>query len=378
MYQIHLRHLMHHGQKHIGVDFKPNKVLNTLIRSIEGIFRDKEAEIHLLPNNKENIQKLFETFRGVAWINGQQFFHHGKGKQSENCDLSWYRKRKNHKGFRFCPIEMYDKLEIRNYSMNTAKIYINAFEKFINHYPSLELNEITEVEIRQYLLVLNQQGLSRSTVNLAINAIKFYYEVVLGMPQQYYHIERPIKAKKLPKVLSKEEIALIINNIQNIKHKAMVCIMYGGGLRRSEVLNLMPKDINSKRMMIHIRNAKNNKDRMATLSKTALHYLRKYFKEYRPTSYLFEGQQGGMYSPVSLSLLIKRAAKRAGIIQNVSTHMFRHSYATHMLEAGMDLRTLQVLLGHSDPKTTTIYAQVSSKHLGSFDSPLDSLNLEGN
>ncbi len=167
------------------------------------------------------------------------------------------------------------------------------------------------------------------------------------MPNRFYSIERPRKEERLPEVLSKEEIKRMIKVTQNLKHRCTISLLYSAGLRRGELLNLKITDIDSQRMLIKIVQGKGNKDRFTLLGENVLHSLRAYYKEYRPKEYLFEGEQGGKYSPTSLLKIVKVAAQRAGIRKQVSPHMLRHSFATHLLEQGTDLRYIQSLMGHS-------------------------------
>jgi len=238
------------------------------------------------------------------------------------------------------------------------------------------LAEIDENHIRSYLQILVRQKKSASYINQMINSIKFYYEVVMEMPNRFYSIERPIKRETLPKVISLEEVQGIINNTNNIKHRCIVSLLYSAGLRRSELLNLKLEDIDSKRMVINIKHGKGNKDRLSILSPTVLENLRIYYIKWKPKDYLFEGQKGGRYSEQSVLQIIKKAAKKAGIIKNITPHMLRHSFATHLLENGTDIRYIQVLLGHSSTRTTEIYAQVATNQLKMIKSPIELLNLK--
>ncbi|MGK0139713.1 MAG: integrase/recombinase XerD [Algoriphagus sp.] len=219
-------------------------------------------------------------------------------------------------------------------------------------------------------------GKSKSYLNTAVNAIKFYYEVVLGMPNRFYAVDRPRRDKKLPIVLSRPEIKSIIENTNNIKHRCIASLLYSSGLRRTELLNLKMTDIDSKRMVIKVLGAKGNKDRITLLGTSVLEELRIYFKEWRPKVYLFEGKSGHKYSGTSVLQIVKKAAIRAGIKSKVSPHVFRHSFAAvrrlgHLLEDGVDLRQIQSLLGHGSIKTTEIYTHVSTKHLKTFKNLLD-------
>jgi site-specific recombinase XerD len=191
------------------------------------------------------------------------------------------------------------------------------------------------------------------------------------MPNRFYAIDRPNKKERLPEVISQETILKIIKSIQNIKHKCIISLLYSGGLRRQEVLNLKITDIDSERMMVRINGGKGNKDRYTILSQALLIDLRLYYKMYLPKTYLFEGATGGKYSPTSVAKILKKATKRVGITQNITPHMLRHSFATHLLESGTDLRHIQTLLGHTSSKTTEIYTKVTFSSIQNIKSPLD-------
>jgi len=364
---ITIRHLLIDGEKHIGLQFKSDKVVQALVEKLPGVSWNEEYGMYHIQNNKTNIGILFNTFRGEVWINGNYFFENHTGLNPEKPDnILWYRNRDLKKGFKRCPDEYLDKLELRKYAANTVKTYVHHFETFINHYHTISPNAITENEIRLYLQKLSREGRSSSYLNQAVNSIKFYFEVVMGMPNRFYTIERPIKQKQLPKVLSKSEILSLIDNTNNLKHRCIVSLLYSAGLRRSELLNLKLEDIDSKRMLITIKAAKGNKDRMTVLSPTLLENLRNYFKEYRPKNYLFEGPRQRPYTASSVLKIIAIAAKKAGIYKKVTPHMLRHSFATHLLEDGTDIRHIQLLLGHSSTKTTEIYTHVAETSFNSI------------
>ena len=359
-------------EKQIGLKFYPDKVIQALVKGLPDIKWSDSYGMAFLPNNKENLNLIFQTFRGVAWLNCNQFFPNRViNRDNEPLNVDAYRKRKLPETYRRCPENYLQKLELKKYAFNTAKVYVSCFEAFINHFKHLAPLEIGEIEIRQYLQKLIHDGKSDSYLNQTINAIKFYYEVVMEMPNRFYAIERPRKVKKLPEVLSKDEIISMIDHTSNIKHKCILALLYSAGLRRSELLNLKLSDIDSKRMLIRIRKAKGNKDRNTLLSQKLLLDLRKYFIEWRPKEYLFEGQNGGKYSGKSVANIVKRAASKAGITKKVSPHTLRHSFATHLLEAGTNLRYIQSLLGHNSSRTTEIYTKVANNHLKTIKSPFD-------
>lgn len=257
------------------------------------------------------------------------------------------------------------------------RVYCSYFNAFIDHFTGYELESLKKDQINAYLLTLMaERSISASQQNQRINAIKFYYEKVLGRNKEYYNIERPRKDQKLPNVLSKEEIARMLKVTGNIKHKMILSLLYSGGLRRSEVLDLKISDIEPDRGLLKIRAGKGKKDRYTLLSTPLLGHLRDYYREYRPKSYLFEGQSGGKYSAGSVAKVVIHAGTRAGITNRVTPHMLRHSFATHLLEQGTDLRYIQELLGHKSSRTTEIYTHVSAKNYIKIQNPIDEL-LEG-
>ncbi len=259
-----------------------------MIETLANIRWSEDFTMFYLENTKRNIHLIFETFRGVAWVNGNYFFAQ-RIINADNADFddAWFRRRKSKPGFRPCPEDYLLKLELKRYSNNTVKAYVNCFESFINHYQNIEPLDINENDIRNYLQKLIREGKSNSYVNQSVNSIKFYYEIVHGMPNRFYSIERPRKEKKLPEVLSKEEVLGIIQNTNNIKHRCIVSLLYSSGLRRNELLNLAITDIDSNRMMVKVRSAKGNKDRFTVLSKSLLDDLRVYYKSYHPKTFLF-------------------------------------------------------------------------------------------
>jgi len=260
----------------------------------------------------------------------------------------------------------------KRYSKNTIDIYCNYFEDFCKYFNKQDIEKIKMDEINTYILnLIKLKNISTSQQNQRINAIKFYYEKVLGRDKQYYELHRPKKEHKLPKVLSKNEIKKIFNVTNNLKHKCILMLIYSAGLRRSELLNITINDIDPERMIIHINGAKGRKDRISLLSENLLQLLRQYYKQYRPKKYLFEGQNGGQYSATSVANILKKAAKTIGINKTVTPHMLRHSFATHLLEQGTDLRYIQELLGHKSSKTTEIYTHVSKKAINKIKNPID-------
>ncbi len=370
--QITLRHLLIENRKYIGLQFYPDKVIQALVKQLDNPKWSTDHQMVIINNNKENLTSIFKTFKGVCYVNCKYFFRNRPVHQG-NAPLSVddYRKRKLTPGYKAVPEEFLRKLEIKRYSLNTARIYISMFEKYLNYFDTADPNQLDQEDIRTYLDHCSRSGKSSSYLNQAVNAIKFYYELVLEMPGRYYEVERPIQQEKLPKVLSREEIFEMIGTTHNLKHKMILSVLYSTGLRRSELLDLKISDIESDRGLIFVRNGKGKKDRYTLLSESLLSELRNYYTRYKPKIYLFEGLPGEKYSETSVANIVKRSAKKANIRRRVTPHMLRHSFATHLLESGTDLRYIQTLLGHGSPKTTENYTNVATTSFQKIKNPLD-------
>ncbi|MCX6278644.1 MAG: tyrosine-type recombinase/integrase [Bacteroidetes bacterium] len=278
--------------------------------------------------------------------------------------------------YRNCPDEYLRKLQELRYTKKTIKVYLCMFEEFINYYNTHDIIKIGDnliIAFLQYLVI--DRKVSPSYQNQSINAIKFYYERVMGGQRKFYFLDRPLKSFNLANVLNLDEISKTISLVKNIKHKAIIMITYGGGLRLSEVINLKIKDIDSKRMQIFVRQAKGRKDRYTLLSKKVVPVLREYYKEYKPKEWLFEGIKGIQYSESSVYTIVTKAFDRAGITKKASTHTLRHCFATHLLENGTDIRYIQMLMGHASIKTTEIYTHMTTKGFDKIENPLDGLEI---
>jgi integrase/recombinase XerD len=266
-------------------------------------------------------------------------------------------------------------LRSKRYSESTITTYSEALKSFLVFYRDKAVAAINNEDV----IVYNNEHilknkLSASYQNQVINAIKLFFQTIRDTKMLVDKIHRPKRAKVLPNVLSKEEIKLILNAHSNIKHKMMLSLIYSCGLRRSELLNLKPADIDSNRNIVLLKNAKGKKDRIAPLSPKILEMLREYYVLCKPKIWLFEGQNiGEQYSEYSLQSVLKQALQKTGIAKPVTLHWLRHSYATHLLESGTDLLYIQELLGHNSSKTTEIYTHVSTKSIQQIKSPFDDL-----
>jgi len=262
----------------------------------------------------------------------------------------------------------------KRYSPNTIKAYRDALSVFFRFHSNKVPSEISEADVIQFnneYILRNE--LSGSYQNQVVNAIKLFYRVHENRSFVIEALHRPRPEKRLPNVLSKEDVKKILDAPVNLKHRMMLALSYSCGLRRSEVLNLQLSDIQSARGLIFIREAKGKKDRVVPLSHRILEMLREYYRCFRPKQYLFEGQGGKRYSDRSLEKVMQQAVQRASIHQPATLHWLRHSFATHLLESGTDLRTIQELLGHKSSKTTELYTHVSNRHIQNVRSPFDDL-----
>ncbi len=270
---------------------------------------------------------------------------------------------------------MLQKLILKKYSQNTIKTYLHMFKQFLLYMHPMPLHQVATAHIMHYHKeLITKRKVSSSYQNQSINAIKFYIEKVLNLPKVSYDFCRPRKSKTLPKVLSLDEVARILDNTHNIKHKTILSVIYGCGLRISECINLKIEDIDSSNMRVWVRNAKGKKDRITLLSPTLLEQLRAYYTIYKPKHWLFEGVNSKQYSVSSIRQVFNRSKKKARVNIPATVHTLRHSFATHLLDNGTNLRYIQKLLGHSSSKTTEIYTHVSTTNLTNIISPFEMLS----
>ena len=265
-------------------------------------------------------------------------------------------------------------LLLKAYSPNTIKSYCAEFIQLLATINSTKVEDLTADKLKSYFLYcIEEFNLSENYLHSRINAIKFYYEQVLRKPKMFIDIPRPKKPLLLPKSLNINEVQKIIKATNNLKHRLIIKLAYGMGLRVSEIVNIKIEDIDSKNMKVLINRAKGKKDRYVILPDSILDELRHYYTIYKPKVYLFEGMYSEQYSSRSAQAVFKNAMKKAGITKRVGIHSLRHSYATHLLEYGTDISLIQKLLGHSNIKTTLTYTHVTDKSLAKVKSPLDNL-----
>lgn len=340
--------ITHKGSKRIAVYFEKNAEWIARIKQIEGSRWSQTLGVWHLPDTEVNRIRFKLTPLSHSIPSSEGIEQIEKFKQ-------WLRSKR--------------------YSESTITTYTEALKSFLVFYRDKAVADINNEDVivynNEYIL---KNNLSASFQNQIVNAIKLFFMTIRDTKMMVDKIHRPKRAKVLPNVLCKEEIKLILNAHSNIKHKMMLSLIYACGLRRSELLHLKPADIDSKRRIVIIRQAKGKKDRIAPLSEKILILLREYYVISKPKTWLFEGQNvGEQYSEQSLQSVLKQALQKVGNTKPVTLHWLRHSYATHLLESGTDLRYIQELLGHSSSKTTEIYTHVSTKSLQQIKSPFDDL-----
>lgn len=364
-----------YGHLHIGLQIKMNR---PLIEELKSTFPEirwcPEKRLWHLPFRSNFIGALFQQFKGRYWVDYQIFFEHAATSNPKPVrviemlpELDVYRKKL---------IAQYrNYLLAKRYAESTIKTYSEALRVFFRFYHDKPIDEIDNADLihfnNEYIL---KNRYSQCYQNQVVNAIKLFYRKIQQRKLEIEQIERPKREKKLPEVISKEEVKSILDSLNNIKHKAMLSLIYACGLRRSELLHLKLTDIDTKRGLLIIRQSKGKKDRIVPIGDKIVELLRSSQKAERTTTYLFEGQKTGEpYSARSLQLILKQSLTKAKITKQITLHCLRHSFATHLLESGTDLRYIQELLGHSSSRTTEIYTHVSTKNIQQIRSPFETL-----
>lgn len=342
------------------------KSLREAIKKLNSSWYHSDEKLWSVINTVEHKKRLTDTIDklGIQWT--EESLPDSKKKSIINVALT--------PSSQTAIDKLHEKLVLKGYSNATLKTYKTFFTRFVCFYNSRDLMTIQKEEIEGYLYkMIITEKLSESAQNQFINAIKFYYEAVRGQPREYYNLQRPKGNKTLPNVLSKDEVKRLISQPKNIKHKAILSLLYSGGLRISELTNLRIEDIRSKEGYIYIKDAKGKKDRRTLLSDKILKLLRRYYKEYKPSYWLFEGHTGGQYSISSIRKIFRNAISSSRINPWATPHTLRHSFATHLLQSGASLRHIQNLLGHSSSKTTERYTHILNVNNKNIQNPIDNM-----
>lgn len=375
---VKLRHLIHKGQRCIALDFPYDTTLITAAKEAGAKWSATERCWHV-PNGPEQLKAIFSAFKGKAWVDSTALSSKSPPPVDRPAAAPSPAKPKQpalSETQAEALTRMRQKLEIARYSPRSIATYLNATKQLFLHFPAKHPNDIRteDIEAFQHYLATERKA-SNSYLNQVVNAVRYYYINVVGDGRRVTFIERPRSERKLPSVLSEEEVTAILRAVDNLKHQCILMLIYSAGLRLGELINLRRTDIIPERKQVVIRGGKGRKDRITLLSPKVLAKLDAYLEKYRPKTYLFEGQNGGAYSDTSVQAIFKQAKAKAGITAPATVHTLRHSFATHLLEKGTDLRYIQTLLGHSSSKTTEIYTHVSTKAIGKIRSPLDDLDL---
>lgn len=382
MKRISAKEEKHGGVHFIALDVPYDPALIERVKLILGRRWSATEKCWRIPWRQDYLKFLKAHFAGLAEVAEAGPPTCSDSKYDEKrADIrpNWHNSRHPYQKSPAIPPEYLEQLKLRRYSRSTIKAYLTHFNLFLAYFGHCPPQGITQEEIKSYLLYLvNEKNVSGTYQNQAINAIKFYYEKALGRPRTVYQLPRARKERRLPSVLAEEDVISIIENTDNLKHRTLLSLIYSAGLRLSEAVNLQISDIDSNRSLITIRSAKGMKDRVTILSDSILELMREYYRQYRPKRYLFEGADGSKYSPRSVQKVFALACRRAKISKPATVHTLRHSFATHLLEHGTDLRYIQELLGHNSSKTTEIYTHVSKQSLGKIISPFDRLKIKKN
>lgn len=358
--------------------FAKDDKLIAIVKSLGQAKWSKTNGCWYLPANEFNLQNTFLAFKGIAWLDYKGIL----APKAEPNEVEWkpaqrkqwVKAKPSEENLRL--ISSFKKwLEHKRYSHNTIKSYSDMLSMLAGYLGDKSLGELTNHDVLDFVYdVLVEHGYSFTSQNHLVSGIKLFFKQIVGTQLDIDKLERPKREYKLPNVLSKEEVKLILEAHGNLKHKAMLSMIYACGLRRSELLSLKLVDIDRQRNMLSVRNAKGRKDRLVPISDKMIELLEDYAKNYKPKVWLFEGQnQGVQYNEQSLQCVLKQALAKANIRKPATLHWLRHSYATHLLESGTDLRYIQELLGHKSSRTTEIYTHVSRKSLQKIKSPFDDL-----
>ncbi|MCA1752851.1 MAG: tyrosine-type recombinase/integrase [Flavobacteriales bacterium] len=375
-----MKKLFHRGVQRIALRFEPDDGLKQICRNM-GATYSRTHQCWYVDNHPANMKKIFAAFRGKAWVDQTAFFGEKPKKEPAppqrdplkvQLDAAATREVEN-----FCKY-----LEAQGKAESSVRTYANCIGVFLTYFggghkgiSAKGAEEIGMEDVQGFLSdYIYSKGLARSTHAQYVAALRHFFKSRFNRHIDVEKLVYPKQGKKLPKVLAKEEIGLMIKRTPNLKHRMLMSMQYGMGLRVGELIGIRLRDIDIIRGTITV-HGKGFKSRRVFISRGIAAMLTQYMDQYWPGEYLFEGQNGGAYTATSVNAVLKQAAKRAGITKAVHSHMLRHSYATHLLESGTDLRYIQELLGHSSSKTTEIYTFVSSKKLGDIGSPFDDLDL---
>jgi integrase/recombinase XerD len=370
MKTVHLETTLHRGIRRIKLMFPYDSEVIERIRSIEGCRWSKTMDCWHVPYSDQSIEEIgkmkaemnlvIPEISGIRHERKERYFDRRVSGEKLNAVNS-----------------LQHFMEVQRYSERTIATYLEAIRTFLGFFKEKTIEEITNKDVNEfnYKYIL-KNGFSASYQNQIISSIKLLYKNILKKEVFIEEIERPLRGRNLPDIFSVEEVELLLQRTRNIKHRAMLSLIYACGLRRSELINLRIVAIDSKRKLLTVKGGKGNKDRVVPIPESMIIMLREYYKVYRPVVWLFEGKEKRkQYSEASLREVFEAAKRKAQITKKLTLHSLRHSYATHLLENGVDLRFIQELLGHKSSRTTEIYTHVTQKTIEKIKSPFENIKL---
>lgn len=356
----------------------PNKINLNHYKFIPGYHKNQKVIWVEFPYNPEWIKLIKENLK-AHWSQSHKKWYLPDNPQNRKhleIEADYIGKAIHHLSPQNLPeLKLYiEQLKLKGYSPSTIKTYSTEFIQLLKILGNHPVHELSPERLRAYFLYcIDDLKLSENLIHSRMNAVKFYFEQVLNRPRMFLNIPRPKKPSILPKAISQRDIKKMFQQIENPKHQLLIKLCYGMGLRVSEIVNLKIEHIDSQRMQVLISGAKGKKDRYVVLPESILEELRDYYRQYRPVEYLFEGINGGQYSVRTVQQVFKTAMQKAKINKRVGVHSLRHSYATHLIEQGTDIRFVQDLLGHKNIKTTMNYTGLTDQTKRKIKSPLDFL-----
>lgn len=369
------------GQEVILIRFRENREIISRLKELSGASWSSRLQCWYITGRSFSLPLFFNHFKGYAYIDYSALRPVAGKRAAAGPEVPRVRDIPKATDKRLSPeqtsaLNAYRRwLSHRRYSESTIKTYTGMIRVFLKESGDRQLCTITNDDIVDYIYThVVDKGFSFAYQNQMVSALKLFFRVVTNSEINIEAIRRPRPEHRLPSVLSREEVKQVITAPANIKHRTMLSLIYACGLRRGELLSLKPGDIDSRRRLLIVRQSKGNRDRVVPISGKVIEMLREYYRSYRPKTWLFEGERAGQqYSPASLQKVLKQSVRKAGINKPVTLHWLRHSYATHLLESGTDLRYIQELLGHKSSKTTEIYTHVSVSSIQKIKSPFDDL-----
>jgi site-specific recombinase XerD len=388
MKNIQIKPIVHHNEKRLLVIFSYDNELIAIIKKVEGATFSSTHKSWHVADKPEKMTELFRVFNGFASIEVEEIVHQIKTISEKVNKNTGVLNKPTPKTTQIILGQLSEKtkaellkfkewMKQKRYSENTIDTYTEAMAIFFGFYSDKKTNDVSNDDINQFNIdYILKKKLSFSYQSQFASATKLFYQIIFSRNIVIGDIERPRRTHGLPKVISKKDVELMLKNIKNQKHRMALTMVYGLGLRRSELLNMKIEHLNSKRKNVTIFNGKGYKDRVLPLSDKLLEQIKKYYFAYKPSVYLIEGIAKGMpYGETSLEKIFHKYLGEILKNHNFTLHCLRHSYATHLMEGGTDLRIIQTLLGHKSSKTTEIYTWVSMKSLQNVKNPLDDFDL---